>query len=470
MKIIRKLLAFSLVMMILLCSGPVVPHAQAGAKGEISVKISFDKSSYAAGTPIKVSYEIAGGSGSYKDLYYYCYSVDNGTLVEITDGSLTGAKGSFTFSAKVGQEAYVFIGGYDTENRQFEKESEHVTITGSVPAPMLTADISFEKSTYAANTAITAKYEITGGSGTYPLIEYRCCSEDNGTQILVKSGKLTAATGTVTFSVQYGQTAYIQIDVKDSDGRYTYLQSESVSITGGAHITPVDVSFSFEKSSYPLNSAVTAGYTVSGGSGSYKNLWYRCFAVDGSAEILVSEGDLTAAKGSVTFTPKAGQKAFIIISGEDASLGIEFNKESEQVALTAAPAPASPAPADPAPSDPPSGQPQNEPAEATEQVTLKKVKISKVSAVSKKKIKVSWKKLSSKTRKKVKQIQIQVAADKAFQNIVSEKYVKSSKTSVSVSGLKKNTKYYVRIRAYTEDGGSRYVSPWSSVKKVKTKK
>ena len=177
-----------------------------------------------------------------------------------------------------------------------------------------------------------------------------------------------------------------------------------------------------------------------------------------------------AAKGSVTFTPKAGQKAFVIISGEDASLGIEFNKESEQVALTAAPAPASPAPADPAPSDPPSGQPQNEPAEATEQVTLKKVKISKVSAVSKKKIKVSWKKLSKKSRKTIKQIQVQVAADKAFQNIVSEKYVKSSKTSVSVSGLKKNTKYYVRIRAYTEDSGSRYVSPWSSVKKVKTRK
>ena len=63
-----------------------------------------------------------------------------------------------------------------------------------------------------------------------------------------------------------------------------------------------------------------------------------------------------------------------------------------------------------------------------------------------------------------------MAADKAFQNIVSEKYVKSSKISVSVSGLKKNTKYYVRIRAYTEDSDSRYVSPWSSVKKVKTRK
>ena len=260
MKTIRKLLAFSLVMMILLCSGPVVPHAQAGAKGEISVKITFDKSSYAVNEPIKVSYEITGGSGSYKDLYYYCFSDDNGTPAEITNGSLSGAKGSFNFSAKVGQEAYVVIGGYDTENRQFEKESEHVTLTGGATAPMLTADISFEKSTYAANTAITVKYEITGGSGTYPVKEYRCCSEDNGTQILVKSGKLTAATGTVTFSVQYGQTAYIQIDVKDSEGRYTYLQSESVSITGGAHITPVDVSFSFEKSSYPLSSAVTAGW------------------------------------------------------------------------------------------------------------------------------------------------------------------------------------------------------------------
>ena len=115
-------------------------------------------------------------------------------------------------------------------------------------------------------------------------------------------------------------------------------------------------------------------------------------------------------------------------------------------------------------------QPENEFETQGEQITLKKIKISKITALSKKKIKVEWKKLSKKTRKATKQIQIQVSTDKNFENIVADKKVKSSKTSVSISGLKKGTKYYVRIRAFTESEGIRYVSPWSSVKKVKTKK
>ena len=105
-----------------------------------------------------------------------------------------------------------------------------------------------------------------------------------------------------------------------------------------------------------------------------------------------------------------------------------------------------------------------------EQVTLKKIKISKVIASSKKKIKVQWKKLSKKVRKQAKKIQVQVSTDKAFQNIVAEKILKNTKTSVSISGLKKKTKYYVRIRVFREEGNIRYVSPWSKIKSVKTKK
>ena len=105
-----------------------------------------------------------------------------------------------------------------------------------------------------------------------------------------------------------------------------------------------------------------------------------------------------------------------------------------------------------------------------EQVTLKKIKISKVTAVSKKKVKVAWKKLSSKVRKKAKMIEVQISTDKSFAEILQTKTMKSSKTSCTFSGLQKNTKYYVRIRVFTEEGNIKYVSPWSSVKKIKTKK
>ncbi|MBR2590125.1 MAG: fibronectin type III domain-containing protein [Clostridia bacterium] len=46
----------------------------------------------------------------------------------------------------------------------------------------------------------------------------------------------------------------------------------------------------------------------------------------------------------------------------------------------------------------------------------------------------------------------------------------NANTSVSISGLKANTKYYVRVRSYKSAYGRRYSSSWSGVKSVVTKK
>ena len=116
--------------------------------------------------------------------------------------------------------------------------------------------------------------------------------------------------------------------------------------------------------------------------------------------------------------------------------------------------------------DPPEQQEQ----QSDEKIVFKKLKKVKVKAVSKKKLKVSWKKLSKKVRKEVRQIQIQVSTDPGFQNIVKTKLVNSKKKSCTISGLKKKTKYYIRVRAYTEtEDGIKYVSEWV-IKSKKTKK
>ena len=118
----------------------------------------------------------------------------------------------------------------------------------------------------------------------------------------------------------------------------------------------------------------------------------------------------------------------------------------------------------------PEQQPEQQPEpQSDEQVTLKKLRSVKLKAVSKKKIQVSWKKLSSKDRKKIKKIQIQVSTDPEFKTILKEKYVSSKKTSYTIPGLTKNTKYYVRVRAYTEKDGVKHVSEWVA-KNKKTKK
>ena len=116
-------------------------------------------------------------------------------------------------------------------------------------------------------------------------------------------------------------------------------------------------------------------------------------------------------------------------------------------------------------------QPTDQPSapQSDEKIVFSKLKSVKLKALSKKKIKVSWKKLSKKVRKEVKQIEIQVSTDPDFVNIVKSKILSSKKTSYTVPGLKKNTRYFIRIRAYNEKDGLKYVSEWV-MKTKKTKK
>lgn len=105
-----------------------------------------------------------------------------------------------------------------------------------------------------------------------------------------------------------------------------------------------------------------------------------------------------------------------------------------------------------------------------ETVTLKKLKKLKVKALTKKSIRISWTKLTKKQRKSVQKIEVQISTDKSFGSGTVTKFVKNTKSSLTVKGLKKKTKYYVRIRAYTVKDGVTHVSPWTSVKSAKTKK
>ena len=98
---------------------------------------------------------------------------------------------------------------------------------------------------------------------------------------------------------------------------------------------------------------------------------------------------------------------------------------------------------------------------SSEIVDLPAVKISKPKA-GKKKVTVKWKKVSKKNRKKIQGVEIQIAADPGFTNIV--KTAKGSKKKVSkvVKGLKSKTKYYVRIRAYRNAADGKHVSVWKT--------
>ena len=101
----------------------------------------------------------------------------------------------------------------------------------------------------------------------------------------------------------------------------------------------------------------------------------------------------------------------------------------------------------------------------TYQIKPKTVSIKKITSGSKK-ITVKWNKNTTQTTG----YQIQYATDSTFYSNENKIKIGSNKTtSKTVKNLKKNKKYYVRIRTYKKVSGKKIYSSWSKVLKVKTK-
>ena len=90
--------------------------------------------------------------------------------------------------------------------------------------------------------------------------------------------------------------------------------------------------------------------------------------------------------------------------------------------------------------------------------------------VSKKKVTVSWKKLSTKQLKKFSKVEIQISKKKSFRKAdgTIRKMVKKTKKSQKIT-LKKKGTYYVRVRNVKGSGTTKLVSKWSKPKKIKIK-
>ena len=102
----------------------------------------------------------------------------------------------------------------------------------------------------------------------------------------------------------------------------------------------------------------------------------------------------------------------------------------------------------------------------TFKINPKGTKIKKVTAPAKKQLKVSWNIQSD----QITGYEIWIATDKSFsKNLKKIKVPKKSATYEYVNNLKKNTKYFVKIRTYKTINKSNYCSKWSDVVKQKTK-
>ena len=103
--------------------------------------------------------------------------------------------------------------------------------------------------------------------------------------------------------------------------------------------------------------------------------------------------------------------------------------------------------------------------------SIPKLKISKPS-VKKAVITAKWKKLTSKQLKKSKatKIEVWVCPNKSFRKADTKIVtVSKKKASAKVKGLKRKTKYFVKVRAIKYVGNVKKVGPWSKTKPIKTK-
>lgn len=98
--------------------------------------------------------------------------------------------------------------------------------------------------------------------------------------------------------------------------------------------------------------------------------------------------------------------------------------------------------------------------------TLKKATLSKLTNVKGKKAQVTYKAVSG-----AKGYEVQYATDKKFKKGVKTVKANAKTTKVTISKLKKGSRYYVRVRAYKNDeDGNKITGNWSAVKNVKISK
>ena len=66
--------------------------------------------------------------------------------------------------------------------------------------------------------------------------------------------------------------------------------------------------------------------------------------------------------------------------------------------------------------------------------------------------------------------ELQYALNKKFTKSKKTKKLGAQATSCTLKKLKKGKTFFIRIRCYSNEGGDKNYSPWSSIKKVKIKK
>ena len=244
----------------------------------ITASVSLNKSSCNVGEEITATYSISGGSGSFKDIMYYCYVYDAGSPVAVKSDELTSTSGTFSFTPQLGQSAYVSIQGCDAvTDEDFSCRSEEIEVIGATVVEPINVKFTLDRSCYKLGQEITVKFSITGGSGIYRDLVYEVAIE-NADGFTYEHGQVYDGYNTVSFTLYKGQAFYFYLTGQDSDGRYFGFWTDRIPLNAksisGAKVSSIKNQTYSGKAIKPKPTVTLNGKTLKEGTDytlSYKN-------------------------------------------------------------------------------------------------------------------------------------------------------------------------------------------------------
>ncbi|MHC1786564.1 MAG: dockerin type I repeat-containing protein [Christensenellales bacterium] len=285
----------------------ILASAHGAAVQPIEITLSLDKSSASAGDTVTATYSVTGGNGTYKTIEAIWNTETGGARVGSDWIKLAGNTGTYSYKPTMGEWLNTDLLVRDSDGRQAEKYSADIPLSGFPVVAPIEITLSLDKSSAKAGETVTATYSITGGSGTYRMIEAIWNTETGGARIGSDWQKLAGSSGTYSFTPTAGEWLNTDLLVRDSDGRQAEKYSADIPLNGFPVIEPIEITLSLDKSSVNVGEEVTATYSVTGGNGTYKMIEAIWNTESAGARISSDWIKLTGNTGTYSFTPSMGE-------------------------------------------------------------------------------------------------------------------------------------------------------------------
>lgn len=290
---------------------------------ELVLSIELDKASVAVGETIKAKWEASGGMAPYTystGWRVWEKSQDSVAWIRTVKNTVETTAREDEFEPAYGFKCEFYVTVTDSRGVRLWQQ-EIFDITGAPDVQPIGITVSLDKTIVDAGNKeeITASWEASGGNGGYEYYVSWAVSEYPGDLFynVVRSLEQTTNTSD-TLTVTYGQKGYVDIGVKDKDGRISY-DSQYFEISGSqAAEQPLEARIRLTSNTIKAFSEQTATVEVLGAKGPY-TCAFEWFTGLNPERQLFSAQDASASTSSTVKVPNQANSALVKVIVRDAA-------------------------------------------------------------------------------------------------------------------------------------------------------